>query len=112
MSISRDLTLSVPFRTSSNDDAEVVRLSSAATADLLPRLSAGCAVILVEGQTPGLITRSEAKDLVSLLARSHTSRQFFNWKSVKPLYIRGSEAEEKLKKGLLKLPTEHQATKL
>src|SRR5580658_10576890 len=35
MSISRDLTLSVPFRTSSNDDAEVVRLSSAATADLV-----------------------------------------------------------------------------
>jgi transketolase len=34
MSISRDLTLSVPFRTSSNDDAEVVRLSSAAAADL------------------------------------------------------------------------------
>src|SRR3984957_2605336 len=34
MSISRDLTLSVLFRTSSNDDAEVVRLSSAATAAL------------------------------------------------------------------------------
>lgn len=27
---------------------------------------------------------------------------FSSWKSVKPLYVRGSEAEEKLKKGLLK----------
>lgn len=39
-----------------------------------------------------------ARQLVQMCGNT----QFFSWNELKPLYIRGSEAEEKLKKGLLK----------
>lgn len=48
----------------------------------------------------------EAHDLFSIFVESGDSLSTSLWKSVKPLYIRGSEAEEKLRRGLLKpLPT-------
>lgn len=43
-----------------------------------------------------------ASDLVQWLCDWPESKAFSSWKDVKPLYIRGSEAEEKLRKGLLK----------
>ena len=65
-------------------------------------LSAGCTKVLVEGKTTGFEAVSEARDLVQLLVGSGFSQTFSDWKVVEPLYLRASEAEEKLKKGLLK----------
>ena len=58
--------------------------------------------VLIEGQTAGFKAETEAKDLIQLLAAVQFRRPFSDWKSVTPLYIRASEAEEKLKMGLLK----------
>ena len=44
----------------------------------------------------------EARDLFPMMVGGSTCRQSLRWESVKPLYIRGSEAEEKLRRGLLK----------
>lgn len=43
-----------------------------------------------------------AKSLVELSQRAELKQQFFNWDQVIPLYIRASEAEEKLTQKLLK----------
>jgi tRNA threonylcarbamoyladenosine biosynthesis protein TsaB len=77
-------------------------LPQSVTDNTLPNLAKGFTKVLIEGQTAGFTAHSEAKDLIALLARSHPPRQFLPWKNVEPLYIRASEAEEKLKKGLLK----------
>jgi tRNA threonylcarbamoyladenosine biosynthesis protein TsaB len=69
--------------------------------DQLPAVSAGYQTVFVEGLTAGFNFATEAKDLVTLL-RGTEPRQFLTWNSVEPLYIRASEAEEKLKKRLLK----------
>ena len=45
---------------------------------------------------------TDARDIVLFLDQSAVQRRFFSWQDVKPLYIRGSEAEEKLKRGLLR----------
>lgn len=67
----------------------------------LAGLSAG-APMLMEGQTAGFRAETSAKVLLDMLTMSDAARQFLTWKSLAPLYIRGSEAEEKLKKnGLL-----------
>jgi tRNA threonylcarbamoyladenosine biosynthesis protein TsaB len=52
---------------------------------------------LIEGDV-GEIARASARTLVQL----SVSASFSSWKTVKPLYVRASEAEEKLKKGILK----------
>lgn len=44
------------------------------------------------------VARASALTLVQL----SVSASFSSWKTVKPLYVRASEAEEKLKKGILK----------
>lgn len=72
------------------DDSEVQRESASYTK------------VLIEGITPGFHPHSEAKHLVERIVASGFSLPFSDWKSVEPLYIRASEAEEKLKKGLLK----------
>jgi len=58
--------------------------------------------VLIEGTENGLVAETTAKNLVQLLAMESGIRHFSPWSEVKPLYIRGSEAEEKLKRGLLK----------
>lgn len=68
----------------------------------LATLAQGCRHTFIEGKTPDFSAATEAKDLVSLLAASGFSKTFSDWKAVEPLYLRASEAEEKLKKGLLK----------
>lgn len=68
----------------------------------LAKLSKGSTKVLIEGQTPMFLASTEAKDLVELLASADYSRVFSGWKSIEPLYLRASEAEEKLKRGLLK----------
>jgi tRNA threonylcarbamoyl adenosine modification protein YeaZ len=52
-----------------------------------------CTKVLLDGCT-------EARDLVRMLADPSLKRQFFSWQNVKPLYVRASEAEEKLKRGI------------
>jgi tRNA threonylcarbamoyladenosine biosynthesis protein TsaB len=68
----------------------------------LEALAKGPSKLLIEGEATGFPTAVEARELVEWLERWPKSRHFFSWKDVKPLYIRGSEAEEKLRKGLLK----------
>ncbi len=68
----------------------------------LKALSQGCTKVLIEGQNPAFSVNSQAKDLIALLAASGFAKPFLDWKFVEPLYIRGSEAEEKLKTGRLK----------
>ena len=58
--------------------------------------------VLIEGQSVGFKSETEAKDLIRLLAAAQFRQTFSDWKSVTPLYLRASEAEEKLKMGLLK----------
>ncbi|MGE0763944.1 MAG: tRNA (adenosine(37)-N6)-threonylcarbamoyltransferase complex dimerization subunit type 1 TsaB [Bdellovibrionales bacterium] len=48
----------------------------------------------------------EARNLFTIFVQGDRKLQPQSWKNVKPLYIRGSEAEEKLRQGLLKpVPT-------
>lgn len=91
--------------------ASFSKTDSGLTNDLAPQsvegeslktLALGHTNVLIEGQTTGFLAHSEAKDLITLLCGSQPPRQFLSWKNVEPLYIRASEAEEKLKKGLLK----------
>lgn len=58
--------------------------------------------VLFEGDENGLVAETSAQDLVQLLVMEDNLRPFSDWFQVKPLYIRASEAEEKLRKGLLK----------
>ena len=44
----------------------------------------------------------EARDLFPMMVEGSTLRQNLPWETVKPLYIRASEAEEKLRRGILK----------
>jgi tRNA threonylcarbamoyladenosine biosynthesis protein TsaB len=68
----------------------------------LADLGKDCTKVLIEGKTPGFEPVCEARNLVELLVASGFSFKFSDWKSVEPLYLRASEAEEKLKKRLLK----------
>jgi tRNA threonylcarbamoyladenosine biosynthesis protein TsaB len=72
------------------------------TNEQLSELSRGCAKVWIQGSTPEFSVQSAAKDLVELWLAAENYRNFVQWKSVEPLYIRASEAEEKLKKQLLK----------
>ncbi len=44
----------------------------------------------------------DARDLFPMMVEGSCGRQNLPWESVKPLYIRASEAEEKLRRGILK----------
>lgn len=57
---------------------------------------------LVEGQESNFTFEVEAQEHLRWLAEGPDARSFSSWRQVKPLYIRGSEAEEKLRSGLLK----------
>lgn len=73
-----------------------------ALADELDELARGSTKILIEGRTPGFDPLTSAKVLLPLVTELAPARPFLSWKQIEPLYIRGSEAEEKLKKkGLL-----------
>lgn len=66
--------------------------------------------VLIEGESTGFSacfstgfqTQPSAKDLIDWLVQWPESKHFFSWNEIKPLYIRASEAEEKMRKGLLK----------
>ncbi len=61
----------------------------------------GC-TLLDKGPAPSFDHLTNA-GLLSAAFAAHAARaQFFLWPDVKPLYIRGSEAEEKLRQGILK----------
>ncbi len=68
----------------------------------LPALSGEFEKVLIEGQTPGFSSELDARTQLDWLAKWPDSTTFLTWKEVRPVYIRASEAEEKLLKGLLK----------
>jgi tRNA threonylcarbamoyl adenosine modification protein YeaZ len=68
----------------------------------LAELGKSCTKVCIEGESTRFSTSTDALDLVHWLERWPNSKHFFPWKEIKPLYIRASEAEEKLRKGLLK----------
>lgn len=68
----------------------------------IEKLSDTCTKVLIEEATPGFNPWTEAQHILSVLDQSDDQRRFFSWDQVKPLYVRASEAEEKLRKGLLK----------
>jgi hypothetical protein len=70
--------------------------------DGLHQAAQTCTKVLIEGRTQGFNPSTEARDLLGVLGQSDAPPRFFSWREVKPLYIRASEAEEKLRKGLLK----------
>jgi tRNA threonylcarbamoyl adenosine modification protein YeaZ len=65
-------------------------------------LAHGQAKVLIEGESTDFSTDIEARELIEWLERWPNSKHLFSWKDVKPLYIRASEAEEKMRQGLLK----------
>lgn len=78
------------------------RLAPSSQSDLdLGKLSETYTKVLIEGQTSGFSPITEASDLLHHLARWPDHSRFLSWKEVRPVYIRASEAEEKLLKGLL-----------
>jgi len=85
-------------------DAGPVQTLAPRSADFveLPELAKPSTKVLIEGQTPGFAPGSLAEGLIELALQTSKNRNFLTWKSVEPLYIRGSEAEEKLKRGILK----------
>lgn len=58
--------------------------------------------VLIEGDTKGFFPALDAADMLHNLARWPDRPGFLPWNSTQPVYIRASEAEEKLLKGLLK----------
>ena len=62
----------------------------------------GFTKVLIEGSTTNFTSQLEAKTMLQWLARWPGSAVFSAWREVRPVYIRASEAEEKLLKGLLK----------
>lgn len=77
---------------------EVIPPQSALSNQLIA-FSKDCTKVLIEGESncPPLTPR--ARDLAHMFASLDSNYAFSAWQSVKPLYVRGSEAEEKLKKG-------------
>lgn len=68
----------------------------------LHELSRDSTIVGIEGQTTGFDPSLTATDSLQILDRCPETFQFSSWKEVRPVYIRASEAEEKLLKGLLK----------
>ncbi len=64
--------------------------------------SQGYTKVLIEGASADFASQLEAKVMLQWLARWPDRSAFSAWKEVRPVYIRASEAEEKLLKGLLK----------
>lgn len=62
----------------------------------------GCTKVLIEGESTPFNTEIEARDLVQWRLKWPDSPHFFSWKELQPLYVRASEAEEKMRQGLLK----------
>ena len=68
----------------------------------LESLSAAYTKVLIEGRSEGFLPQTRASGGVRFVSSYGDGCHFSDWKSVEPLYIRASEAEEKMKKGLLK----------
>lgn len=64
--------------------------------------SADYTKVLIEKPRSDFSPQLEAKVMLANLARWPEQTNFSTWKEVRPVYIRASEAEEKLLKGLLK----------
>ncbi len=60
--------------------------------------------VLIEGVTPNFRPHSRAQGLIEIVAKNLKNLHFLPWSQVGPLYVRASEAEEKLKRGIFALP--------
>lgn len=71
--------------------------------ELMPPTSQTEAEVLA-GPQPVVLEKAstQIQALELLAALGPTKAQFYTWKEVQPLYVRGSEAEEKMRQGLLK----------
>lgn len=85
-----------------NDRA--VEILSPQSLDLvqLNSLSSAYTKVLIEGQTEDFTTGIMAGHLIEDAVQAKGAMRLFSWNDVNPLYIRASEAEEKMRKGLLK----------
>lgn len=61
-----------------------------------------CTKVLIEGLTPAFGAETRAAELALGIGSGALTPRFFSWENLKPLYVRASEAEEKLRRGLLK----------
>lgn len=80
---------------------EVLAPSSVADFQLAD-LAKDCTKVVIEGRDAEFTLEITARDLVQWILARTPPPTFCDWKSVSPLYLRASEAEEKMKKGLLK----------
>ncbi len=58
--------------------------------------------VRVEGETSNFSAQLHSRILLKYLDHWPSLGRFYTWRELKPIYVRGSEAEEKLLKGLLK----------
>jgi tRNA threonylcarbamoyl adenosine modification protein YeaZ len=79
------------------EDGLVERLAPAScTENELALASANATKVLIEGQTPGFSPELSATELAEFALSNVNSARFSSWHSTIPLYIRASQAEEKL----------------
>jgi tRNA threonylcarbamoyl adenosine modification protein YeaZ len=84
------------------EDGKQILAPQSVDEENLNKVSTGCTKVLIEGLSQGFDSSTSALDMISLLDRGDAGPRFLSWREVKPLYVRASEAEEKLLKGLLK----------
>lgn len=76
--------------------------STSMTLEDIEKIRSSYTKVLIEGHTPGLETYTDAGLQIAMVRKWPEVINFFNWKNAKPLYVRASEAEEKMRRGLLK----------
>ncbi len=84
------------YRREKQDFAELLSPISLST-DEFNKQKARFQKILVDGETPNFSPDTNAQDLVQLVQSGSISDSLLDWKSIRPLYIRASQAEEKLR---------------
>lgn len=97
----REFFYAAPFAREETGPRELSPIASLTRESLPKHLPTG-GVVWAEGDTSGMKVEVEALDLLKGLDQSPGAKAFLSWREIHPLYIRGSEAEEKMKLGVLK----------
>jgi tRNA threonylcarbamoyladenosine biosynthesis protein TsaB len=94
-----------------NDDSKMIEVAAPASIEVtaITEFASQADVLCVDqtislDQRPGLSIDplTSAQTLVEYFAKSGEKFVFLSWKDIQPLYIRASEPEEKMRRGLLK----------
>ena len=94
-----------------NDGGKMIEVSAPTSIEIenLERFSGNADKVLVDqslrlevGRVQTIDPLTKAQTLVEYFAKSKQKFTFLSWKGVEPLYIRASEPEEKMRRGLLK----------